>query len=314
MSLVIAKYVPQILKLIQENPVTKISAETGSGKSLGVPVFASKFIGTSNPKPIFVTGPTRISVRNLYNGLTSILKSDPGWMKPKGMNGPLEIGYATKDEVKFSSRTNIVYMTPGYLLKIFQGKFQGGKAPEVIDFCTLMIIDEYHLRTAENDLIINLWQYCALKGIGVPKLLIMSATPTPIDFDPSITVGEFNVPVPRNFTYAIEYLKFSDISPKSNQIWDLVARKLAMIYPSELTIKEKIEEVKKEESEEESEESEADDGEGDENEEESESEEESEEEEEKKEVTSLSSSASLSATVSSQVGFPKPDATAIVPK
>ena len=166
-SLKIRSHINPILDLIRDNDLTTVVAPTGTGKSLGIPLG----VGESGSK-IFVSVPTIVSAISLSETL-------------KRLNPELKIGYAAEGNIEYTSETQVVYATSGHLrLKILRDA-QDGKCN--FDFADVLMIDEYHLRKADNDVIFGLWKHCLgeIKSSkdeqerSVPRMVLVSATPDP---------------------------------------------------------------------------------------------------------------------------------------
>ena len=82
-KLEITKYFPLILGSARENPMTIVSAHTGSGKSLGIPRLFAK-----GENRVMVAVPTVLGVRDLFN-------------KQKLFSPPIKVGTAAEGDVNY---------------------------------------------------------------------------------------------------------------------------------------------------------------------------------------------------------------------
>ena len=158
-KLEITKYFPLILGSARENPMTIVSAHTGSGKSLGIPRLFAK-----GENRVMVAVPTVLGVRDLFN-------------KQKLFSPPIKVGTAAEGDVNYEDGDDnlIIYATSGHIRRRMIEFFRGGVA-RPINFCDVLIIDEAHIGSADNDIIINLWKFAQKRKVAVPPLILMSAT------------------------------------------------------------------------------------------------------------------------------------------
>ena len=131
-QLPVHQYKDLILSCIGENPVSIICAETGAGKSSGIPVLLleEEFAGGRDCR-ILVTQPRRISAVTLARRVSQELgeaRNDIG--SPRSL-----VGYAIRLESKTSSATRITYATTGVLLRMLE------ESPD-LDELDYLILDE----------------------------------------------------------------------------------------------------------------------------------------------------------------------------
>ncbi len=122
------KYQNDICEAIQSNRVTILAGSTGCGKSTQVP----QFILDSSVGPtckIAVTQPRRISAISLADRVASERCEGTG----------RTVGYSVRMDTSVSEATQLLYLTPGVLLKKVHSD------PELDEF-THVIIDEIHER------------------------------------------------------------------------------------------------------------------------------------------------------------------------
>ena len=130
------------LAALDEGPVV-VSSPTGSGKSTGVPRWC--------PGRVLVVEPRRVACRALAQRVAALDGS------PLGET----VGYRVRDEQRARSTTRILFVTPGIALRM---------ADEWAAWDTL-ILDEFHERSLDVDLLLALWQ-----RRGLRRLVVMSAT------------------------------------------------------------------------------------------------------------------------------------------
>ncbi|NOI80766.1 ATP-dependent RNA helicase [Vibrio tubiashii] len=124
-----------------------VEAETGSGKSTRLPIWAAQ------QGRVLVIEPRRIACTSLAQFLS------------EQSNQPLgqSVGYAIKLESRFDENTQVVFVTPGVALRWFsESKLEG--------FDTV-IVDEFHERRWDTDLLVAL-----LKDSQTHRLVVTSAT------------------------------------------------------------------------------------------------------------------------------------------
>ncbi|KAI6217491.1 hypothetical protein M3Y99_01763100 [Aphelenchoides fujianensis] len=141
-----------IVETIDENTVTIISGETGSGKTTQVPQFLYEAGYTSRDHLIGVTEPRRVAAMSM------------------------------SERIRFEGNrmewTRVLFMTDGVLLKELQTDVK-------LSRFSVIVIDEAHERSMYSDVLIGLFsRICVQRAkAGVPlKLVIMSATLRLSDF------------------------------------------------------------------------------------------------------------------------------------
>ncbi|KAL2429000.1 putative helicase C15C4.05 [Exophiala dermatitidis] len=154
-----------ILSCVTDNPVSVICAETGAGKSSGIPVLLlEQEFNQGRDCRILVTQPRRISAVTLARRVSQELgeaRNDLGTTRSL-------VGYAIRLESKTSNTTRITYATTGVLLRMLE------ESPE-LDELDFLILDEVHERSMDLDLL-----FIALKKLqkrrSTLKIVLMSAT------------------------------------------------------------------------------------------------------------------------------------------
>ncbi len=131
---------------LSRGPVV-ITSPTGSGKSTWVPVWAAEQAGR-----VLVVEPRRVACRSLARFVTRSLGERLG----EG------VGYAVRHDDRLGPATRIGFITPGVALQLLHGPALEGAA---------LILDEFHQRGIETDLLLSL-----LLARGHRRLGVLSAT------------------------------------------------------------------------------------------------------------------------------------------
>ncbi|EXJ62833.1 hypothetical protein A1O7_03273 [Cladophialophora yegresii CBS 114405] len=164
-QLPVHQYKDRILSCIEENPVSVICAETGAGKSSGIPVLLlEQAFATSRDCRILVTQPRRISAVTLARRVSQELgesRNDIGTIRSL-------VGYAIRLESKTSNSTRITYATTGVLLRMLEESTD-------LDDLDYLILDEVHERTMDLDLLFIALRKLQKRRCSL-KIILMSAT------------------------------------------------------------------------------------------------------------------------------------------
>ncbi|GJQ88173.1 putative helicase [Trypoxylus dichotomus] len=150
----------EILDTIQNNRITIISAETGSGKTTQIPQYILEYANRNERQcRIICTQPRRISTVAIAERV-SVERNEPlGYT----------VGYQIKLENKLGPKTALIYCTTGVLLRTLMVN------TNCLDFVTYVIIDEIHERDKFTDfLLIYLKENRA--RFDHLKIILMSAT------------------------------------------------------------------------------------------------------------------------------------------
>lgn len=118
---------PELRRAVREGPVV-VSSPTGSGKSTQVPRWL--------PGPVLVVEPRRVACRSLALRVAELEGSPLGE----------DVGYWVRDDRRVGESTRITFATPGVALRIF----------ERVDRYGAVVLDEFHERTLEVDLLLAL--------------------------------------------------------------------------------------------------------------------------------------------------------------
>ena len=138
-KLPIYKHKQKILKTIEENSITILVGETGSGKTTQLPQYLNESGYTNNMKKIGITQPRRVAAMSVASRVSVELDCLLGH----------EVGYNIRFENCTRENTIIKFLTDGMLLKEFLDD------PELNDY-SVIIIDEAHERTISSDILLSL--------------------------------------------------------------------------------------------------------------------------------------------------------------
>jgi HrpA-like RNA helicase len=159
-----------IVNAVNDNHVTIISGETGSGKSTQSVQFLLDDLygkGLGGCANMVVTQPRRISALGLADRVAEERCSKVGQ----------EVGYVIRGESRQTRDTRITFMTTGILLRRLQTS--GGRVEDVVASLadvSHVIIDEVHERSLDTDFLLNLLREVMRIKKGGLKLILMSAT------------------------------------------------------------------------------------------------------------------------------------------
>lgn len=129
----------EITQTVKNSMITIINSDKGSGKTIGIPNHLSK---TGLFNVIYCGEPTIINAVSSAKYQSNII----------GVNG--YVGYASNIECRYDYGTKIIYCTYEYLLeKIGRTVFKDKKW-----FCSVLIIDDFHLRKKDADICLGLWK------------------------------------------------------------------------------------------------------------------------------------------------------------
>uniref|UniRef100_A0AAV1TN29 Uncharacterized protein n=1 Tax=Peronospora matthiolae TaxID=2874970 RepID=A0AAV1TN29_9STRA len=156
-------YREQILKLVEENQVVVLSADTGCGKSTQIPQFLlddALARGRSNETRIICTQPRRVSAMSLAY---RVAHERPG-------QSPKEVGHAIRFNSSFDAKkSKLIFCTTGTLLNwLYSDPCSRGFSH--------IILDEVHERDQFTDFLLILIKTSILKQRPDLKVILMSAT------------------------------------------------------------------------------------------------------------------------------------------
>lgn len=160
----------EIVRTVEENHVTIISGETGSGKSTqSVQFILDELYGEGLGKCVnmLVTQPRRISALGLADRVSDERCSRVGE----------EVGYAIRGESRRGPQTRITFVTTGVLLRRLQ--VSGGRIEDVVASLadvSHVVVDEVHERSLDTDFLLTIIREVMKARKDALKLVLMSAT------------------------------------------------------------------------------------------------------------------------------------------
>ncbi len=152
-----------ILRLIDENQILVITAETGTGKTTQIPQYIFEHFhakhGLLEMKRIAITQPRRVAATTIAKRVAQEMNVKLGE----------QVGYTIRFEDKTQKNTKIKYMTDGMLLRECQ-------LDPLLEKYNVIMLDEAHERTLHTDILFGLMKEICSKRPHDFKLIIMSAT------------------------------------------------------------------------------------------------------------------------------------------
>jgi predicted RNA methylase len=183
--MLISQHLPRIVELVRDHATVSVEAATGSGKSVGIPAAIA-----ATKSRCFVTVPTRTAAISLAE-YQRVLQQE---LNPITDVNKL-VGFAAEGDVQYTAETIIAYVTGGHARRKMLSCFNNGAVqPTGIDFCDVLMVDEVHSGSLDNTVIISLWIAARNAGVRIPRLIIASATPIPLDINPKPYVYKVEVP------------------------------------------------------------------------------------------------------------------------
>lgn len=176
--MLISPHLKVILEEVKKNTVISIVAPTGTGKSIGIPDILAE-----NGYVCYVSVPTRTAAYSLCEYQKKIQKEK---------KSKIRIGFAAEGNINYDKNTDIVYATSGHIRRKMLSHFKNSKATNIL-FCNVLFVDESHIGSIDNRIILSLWRMAAKQGKKVPKLLIVSATPVEMFTDVNVKNYTVNV-------------------------------------------------------------------------------------------------------------------------
>ena len=157
-SLPAFEHAANVCKLIEENQIVLVSGETGCGKTTQVPQFLLDEPKLGSTCRIVVTQPRRISAISVAERIA----------KERGEEIGKTIGYNIRMESEKSKSTQVLFVTPGVLLrKLITDPF--------LEEFSHIIIDEAHERDRHTEFLLIILRDICKKRQNL-KLVLMSAT------------------------------------------------------------------------------------------------------------------------------------------
>jgi len=151
-------YEKEICDIVRDNQVTLLSGDTGCGKSTQLPQFLLDDLDMGPTCKVCITQPRRISAMTIAERVASERCEEVGSV----------VGYNVRLESCSSPSTQLLFVTPGILLRKFQS------SPDLEEF-THIVIDEIHERDRYTEFLM-----IALKELinrrSDLRIVLMSAT------------------------------------------------------------------------------------------------------------------------------------------
>ncbi len=187
-ALPIAALRAPFLEAISRQPVV-VSSPTGSGKSTEIPRWC---LAHAPGARVLVVEPRRVACRSLAARVADL----------EGTKLGDSVGYVVRDDKTMSDPTRIVFATPGIVLR----------QPELLEGSATVILDEFHERTLDVDLLLALLVRRRTSG-----LVVMSAT---LDGDRVAShVGGVHLTAEgRAFPVDVRYLGRGDALPDAGEL------------------------------------------------------------------------------------------------
>ena len=179
------KIIPHLKPIVSlianpENPVVQVEAETGTGKSIMIP----GTLAIEKEYRVFVAVPRVTSALSLHAYASKIFPA-------------LSIGYGAEGNQRYSNTTQVVYATSGHIRRKMFSLIQTNS----LAWCDVLIVDEMHTGSVDNTVIMSLWKYAKKRNMKVPKLVLLSATPTESPFNPVVYPIRIERPYPVEIVY-----------------------------------------------------------------------------------------------------------------
>lgn len=146
------------LYLVENNSVTIVVGETGSGKSTQIPQYLAEANWACNGKCIVVSQPRRNATITLANRVADEMSCHMG----------TDVGYQIRFDDAKCDFTKILYSTDGYLLREVM-------MDPLLSKYSVIVVDEVHERNLNTDLLIALLRKI-LKQRKSLKVILTSAT------------------------------------------------------------------------------------------------------------------------------------------
>lgn len=158
-----------IIEMINQNKVTLITGETGSGKSTQAVQFVLDYLNSIGDfkSKIICTQPRRISTMGLAERISDERLSKIGE----------ETGYIIRGENRTREETRISFVTTGVLLRMLQSLLSSsdGSNSESFENLGYIFIDEVHERSVDGDFLLIILKSIMSKFPNL-KIVLMSAT------------------------------------------------------------------------------------------------------------------------------------------
>lgn len=151
----IDEHLNKILSTVDENRILLLRAEPGVGKTTRIPLYILK----NTQSKILVIEPRRLAAKLPAEYISEQLGEGLGQT----------VGYKVRFEQKLSTKTRLLFMTDGMVVKHLSGS-------DFLEEFDYIIFDEFHERTLNADLAFALIEYYRESLCKEIKLVLMSAT------------------------------------------------------------------------------------------------------------------------------------------
>ena len=161
-TLPIDSHKSEFTELLTQHPGVIISAPPGTGKSTRIPLFAKEWNSDAFSKDsqcVMVLQPRRLAAISLATRVSQETKTTLGQ----------EIGYRVRGDQATSPKSEIQFQTYGHF-------FEEIKSKPHLPHVSVLILDEFHERQVEMDLIWAWVHYLKEHDLPIPKIILMSAT------------------------------------------------------------------------------------------------------------------------------------------
>jgi HrpA-like RNA helicase len=160
-NLPITPILPEIYNFLKDKDRGIILGKTGIGKSLGIPGYILKNTSVK----------CYVAVPNLATAKFLTLRQ-----KKLNPNISANVGYADKF-TKPPTNATLIYSTSSYIKEMFLEAIKESEQQEEVSKITILFIDEAHVTSVDNYLIIKLWEYFKTYKVNmrIPKLFLLSA-------------------------------------------------------------------------------------------------------------------------------------------
>ena len=158
MTLPVYEHKAAFCKALQENQITLLIGETGSGKTTQIPQFVAELGYSAHGKRIACTQPRRVAAMSVARRVSEEMDVELGE----------EVGYKIRFEDMTSSSTILQYCTDGMMLREAQGD-------PLLERFSCIILDEAHERTLQTDILFGLLKEILVNRPDL-KVVVMSAT------------------------------------------------------------------------------------------------------------------------------------------
>lgn len=153
---------------VNKGSVNMIRSQTGTGKSVLIPLIIFNTKPASTPGKIICTQPRRLNATSISNFVAGMTCTKPGQLV--GYN----IGGSDPEHTNTNKDTMIIYQTVGKLLQDIKGLLEAKDYPKIKEKYYAIIIDEVHERSIDQDLLLGFLLEIPVKHM--PLIVFMSAT------------------------------------------------------------------------------------------------------------------------------------------